>query len=307
MGHSALIKKLLLLRLNQLIRNNNLRVAVHLKRCMSLDEVIEKLRQLGLTEYETQAYLALIQGNKMGAEEIARAADIPVPRVYSVLESLKNLGLIVVIKGRPKRFEIINPEEGLQNLLTIRKRAAEESLRQLEQVCRSVQQVLSPIFWHERLHIRPEDLLESLDSLSAAEERTKKLISDAHYTLDIFTDIFSWFEIIDNDLSNASRRGVKIRVLMNMESSATRETVHRLHRLGIPVRHPRDVHFPVRGTIADASKVVFIIWASPESGDPSRPKYVYRPSFSANEGITAIFQQSFEFRWRQARPPRSHS
>jgi len=268
---------------------------------MSLGEAVEKLRQLGLTEYETQAYLALVQGNRMGAEEIARAADIPVPRVYSVLESLKNLGLIVVIKGRPKRFEIVSPEEGLRNLLAIRKRAAEESLRQLEQACHDVQQVLSPIFWRERLRIRPEDLLESLDSLAVAEERTKTLIMGAHRTLDIFTEIFSWFEAIENELTDAVKRGVKVRVLMNLESPATRKTVRRLRTLGIPARHPVDVRFPVRGTIADASKVVFLIWASPESEGPSHPKYVYRPSFSANEGITAIFQQSFEFRWRQAK------
>ena len=68
----------------------------------------------------------------------------------------------------------------------------------------------------------------------------------------------------------------------------------------ISVRQPSDLKFPVRGTLADSSKVVFLIWASPER-ERGHPRYVYRPSYSANEGIVEIFQQSFEYRWQKGR------
>jgi len=267
---------------------------------MSISEPAEKLRQLGLTEYETQAYLVLVQGTQMSAEEVARAANIPIPRVYGVLESLRDLGLIVIIEGRPKKFEIISPEEGLQNLIKLRKRAAEESLRQLEGTSQEVKEVLSPIFWREKLRIRPEDLLESLDNLAITEKQTKKLIMEARTTLEIFTDIFSWFEGVEKDLKKALSRGVKIRVLMNMEHPITHPIVQKLKTMKISVRQPSDLKFPVRGTLADSSKVVFLIWASPER-KVGHPRYVYRPSFSANEGIVAIFQQSFEYRWQKGK------
>lgn len=263
-------------------------------------EPIEKLRQLGLTEYESQAYLVLVQGTQMNAEEVAKNANIPIPRVYGVLESLRDIGLIVIIEGRPKKFEIISPEEGLQNLLTLRKRAAEDSLRQLEETSQEVKEVLSPIFWREKLRIKPEDLLESLDNLALTEKQTKKLISEAHTTLDIFTDVFSWFKEVEKNLAKAMNRGVKIRVLMNMEHPITHPTVHKLKSMKIDVRQPADLRFPVRGTLTDSSKVVFLIWASPER-NRGHPRYVYRPSFSANEGIVAIFQQSFEYRWQQGK------
>lgn len=270
---------------------------------MTLEEAAQKLRQLGLTEYETQAYLTLVQGNQMSAEEIARSADIPIPRVYGVLESLKLLGLIVILKGRPKKFEIVSPEEGFKQLIDLRKRAAEESLRQLKRTSQSVREFLSPIFWRERLRIRPEDLLEALDSLAMAEARTRELITESNRTLDIFTDIFSWFDTVEEALFDAINRGVKIRVLMDLEHSATRQVAKKLFAQGISVRQPSDLRFPVRGTLADSSKVVFLIWASPE-GRETDPKYVYRPSFSSNEGITVIFQQSFEYRWKQAVKPK---
>lgn len=267
---------------------------------MSLSEPTEKLRQLGLTEYETQAYLVLVQGTQMSAEEVARNANIPIPRVYGVLESLRDLGLIVIIEGRPKKFEIISPDEGLQNLIKLRKRAAEVSLRQLEVTSQEVKEVLSPIFWRERLRIKPEDLLESLDNLALTEKQTKKLITEAQKTLDIFTDIFSWFEDVEKDLKKALARGVKVRVLMNMEHPITHPIVRKLKSMKISVRQPSDLRFPVRGTLTDSSKVVFLIWASPER-NRGHPRYVYRPSFSANEGIVAIFQQSFEYRWQKGK------
>jgi sugar-specific transcriptional regulator TrmB len=267
---------------------------------MSPSEPTEKLRQLGLTEYESQAYLVLVQGTQMNAEEVARNANIPIPRVYGVLESLRDIGLIVIIEGRPKKFEIISPEEGLQNLITLRRRAAEDSLNQLEETSHEVKEVLSPIFWREKLRIKPEDLLESLDNLALTEKQTKKLISEAQTTLDIFTDVFSWFKEVEKNLAKAMDRGVKIRVIMNMEPPITHSTVHKLKSMKIDVRQPADLKFPVRGTLADSSKVVFLIWASPER-NRGHPRYVYRPSFSANEGIVAIFQQSFEYRWQKGK------
>jgi sugar-specific transcriptional regulator TrmB len=268
---------------------------------MSVDAALQKLRQIGLTEYEAQAYFALVQGSQMSAEEVAAKAEIPLPRVYGVLDSLRDLGLIVILKGRPKKFEIVSPKEGFQHLLGIRRRSAEDSLQQLQQICGEVEQVLSPIFWREHLRIRPEDLLEALESLATAETRTKEIIREARHTLDIFTDIFSWFGEVEADLATAAKRGLKVRVLMNKEHPSTRATVQELQAFKIAVRQPRDLRFPVRGTLADGSKVVFLIWAAPE-GNKQGPKYVYRPSFSANEGIVAIFQHSFEFRWQQARP-----
>ncbi len=268
---------------------------------MSTIEPAEKLRQLGLTEYETQAYLVLVQGSQMSAEEIARKANIPIPRVYGVLESLNNLGLIVILKGRPKKFEIISPQEGFQNLIKLRKQAAEESLHQLENTSQEVKEVLSPIFWRQRLRIRPEDLLESLENLAQTEKRTKQLLTEAEKTIDIFTDIFSWFDDVEKDLTKALKRGVTIRVLMNMQHPETQSLIKKLNTMGVSVRQPSDLRFPVRGTLADSSKVVFLIWASP-AGNRRHPRYVYRPSYSANEGIVAIFQQSFEYRWQKGKP-----
>jgi sugar-specific transcriptional regulator TrmB len=267
---------------------------------MSANEPAEKLRQLGLTEYETQAYLVLVEGSQMSAEEIARNAKIPIPRVYGVLDSLRNLGLILILEGRPKKFEIISPDEGLQNLLKLRKKSAEEALHQLEVTSMEVKEVLSPIFWRERLRIRPEDLLEPLENLSLTEKQTKQLIKEAKTSIDIFTDIFNWFDAVDTALKNAIKRGVKIRILMNMQHAETRSTVKKLQTMGIDTRQPKDLRFPVRGTLVDSSKVIFLIWASP-SGKGNQPRYVYRPSFSANEGIVAIFKHSFEYRWQSGR------
>ncbi|MHA2047435.1 MAG: helix-turn-helix domain-containing protein, partial [Candidatus Thorarchaeota archaeon] len=45
------------------------------------DATLKALRQLGLTEYETQAYLALVSGGQMGASDISAKSKVPYSRI----------------------------------------------------------------------------------------------------------------------------------------------------------------------------------------------------------------------------------
>ena len=48
-------------------------------------DLIGKLKGLGLTEYETKAYITLLSLQKAKAAELAEASGIPRSRVYDVL------------------------------------------------------------------------------------------------------------------------------------------------------------------------------------------------------------------------------
>lgn len=68
------------------------------------------LHEIGLSEYESRAYLGVLQSGTTTAKEISEAADIPQSRVYDVLESLESKGFVTVQPGRPKKFGPIEPE-----------------------------------------------------------------------------------------------------------------------------------------------------------------------------------------------------
>jgi len=72
------------------------------------------LRDVGLTEYETLAYLSLLVAGEMTAESVSEASNIPYTKVYSVLDSLHSRGWVEVESGRPRRYYPRPPVDALR-------------------------------------------------------------------------------------------------------------------------------------------------------------------------------------------------
>ncbi|MCG8570854.1 MAG: hypothetical protein MJB14_12010 [Spirochaetes bacterium] len=52
-------------------------------------EIIEKMKELGLNEYEAKAYLGLLKDNPVNGYTLSKNTSIPRSRIYEVLENLK--------------------------------------------------------------------------------------------------------------------------------------------------------------------------------------------------------------------------
>ena len=72
------------------------------------------LREIGLTEYETRAYLFLIETGATTASRISANTDVPYSKIYEVLNSLEKKGWIETRSGRPKRYYPKPPTEALE-------------------------------------------------------------------------------------------------------------------------------------------------------------------------------------------------
>ena len=75
--------------------------------------VDRSLRDIGLTEYESLAYLALVKSGELTAGKISELTSIPYSKVYSVLDSLDRKGWIEVKGGRPRLYYPKSPVEAL--------------------------------------------------------------------------------------------------------------------------------------------------------------------------------------------------
>ena len=71
------------------------------------------LRELGLTDYETRAYLALLEYGVLTASQISENAGVPYSKVYETLASLERKGWIETEQGRPGRHYPKAPSEAL--------------------------------------------------------------------------------------------------------------------------------------------------------------------------------------------------
>ncbi len=90
---------------------------------------VEKLKKLGLSSYEAQAYLALIKLGIANAGEISLHGKIPLGRIYGVLSNLEDSYLIRAQETRPRRYMCIEVTAGLERLSKNKK----EELKQKEE------------------------------------------------------------------------------------------------------------------------------------------------------------------------------
>ena len=72
------------------------------------------LHEVGLTEYETKAYLILLERGVMTASEVSEHGGVPYSKVYETLNSLERKGWVEVERGRPSRYFPKAPSEALE-------------------------------------------------------------------------------------------------------------------------------------------------------------------------------------------------
>ena len=74
-------------------------------------DTLKALKIMGLTDYETRAYLALTSIISGTATELSLVSEVPRSKIYQVLKSLERKGFIEITKGKPLKFNVIPPRE----------------------------------------------------------------------------------------------------------------------------------------------------------------------------------------------------
>lgn len=76
-----------------------------------MDEVVEKLKELGLNSYEAKVYFALLKKYPATGYEISKIADIPQARAYDTLKSLEIQHIVTGSGTKPLTYTPIKPKE----------------------------------------------------------------------------------------------------------------------------------------------------------------------------------------------------
>ncbi|MGB9713436.1 MAG: TrmB family transcriptional regulator [Candidatus Bathyarchaeales archaeon] len=116
------------------------------------EETRRTLREIGLGNYEIEAYAALLESGQMTAVEISKKAKVPYSKVYAVLNLLKSKGWIKSMKGRPSKYYPTPPLEAL----TTAKNMLEEQYKSWE---KHVTNELQPLYEKRELVEHPEILI----------------------------------------------------------------------------------------------------------------------------------------------------
>jgi len=256
------------------------------------------LESLGLSAGESKVYLRLLsQPEGEMLEKVVTAFGIPAPIAEDALKSLTDKGLVKISSNR---VEVVQPRLVIQRILDQRKRTLESQLSHETSVALELEKLLEPVYWENRLGIRPEEIIEPLRDLPDMELRTARILGNATRDASIFAETFGWYEKVRESIFQAHDRGVGMKILMMVKDSSTELRAKELRGLGIQVRHCAEEWYPVRGTLIDDQELVFVVWATKKSEVP-RPIY-FRPNYTKNQGLIRIFRDAFQKRWEEAQP-----
>lgn len=74
-------------------------------------KIMEALKLMGLTDYESDAYIALTSLISAGAADVSRVSKVPRSKIYEILKQLSIKGFVDIERGRPLIYHVVPPSE----------------------------------------------------------------------------------------------------------------------------------------------------------------------------------------------------
>lgn len=113
-------------------------------------ERLQHLHGLGLSEYQGQAYLALLGLGNTDARAVAGQAKVPLGKVYAVLDQLEQKGFVRKTAERPRRFAAVPIADVVEQAHQQQLRRAEELLLSKEELCHLFPTAAVPLLADDR-------------------------------------------------------------------------------------------------------------------------------------------------------------
>jgi sugar-specific transcriptional regulator TrmB len=186
-------------------------------------ELLALLSRLGLNQYESRLYLALLNTGSASASDLSDLANIPRPRTYDVLEKLEKTGFIATQPGRPTKFKALGVIEAFENLKRRKREELDKELQEIDKIAKEL-----------KIKIKTSEPLESVDvsdfvwvlrNRDNIYSRLGEILGGAQKDIIIATTENGLKRKITNYedvLRKAKERGVKIRFIVPRETEHTK-------------------------------------------------------------------------------------
>lgn len=257
---------------------------------MEKRQILETLKRLGLSEYESKAYTTLTLLGPSKATEISKQGDLPQSKIYEILNSLMEKQLIEVFDGRPKEFKAISPEVVFKSLMEEK----EEELKSLRDIISPIISTLRPVSRGEVIEgiwtQKGERSREVLNRLAEMLDRCKK------YAYDITRD-FSYSSMLRESIKSCIRRRVKLfTVSMSPIDESNYYKAKWYHAMNLPIRvFKTDVH--PRILVVDGREVSLRLDANPLG-----KKFKFQSIWSQEPSLVKVFDSYMKNLWKISKP-----
>jgi sugar-specific transcriptional regulator TrmB len=260
------------------------------------------LRDLGLSEYEARAYRALLSASPSTAKDLSRASDVPMGRVYDVLNNLEQRGLArSQAASRPKKYVAVEPEAALDRLLEAKRTELQEQETQYEATVEELETDLDATapaeegFWTAA--VGPEEtaalLIERLDTA------TERVVTVAGGPTPQF-DIGEYGDEVAAAFQRALERGATVSVLLGPDLIRTlpSEVMERYETQLID-----EAGFEVRTTdqVSGSFHLIDDAEACIEVPNPLEPREPFGMIDLKDREFAGDVRETFESRWGEAK------
>ena len=212
------------------------------------------LSDAGLSDREVNAVMVLSTKSSLKASELAKELGTTRLDAYNSLERLQSIGLVKTIADRPMRFSCPPVHEAVSHLIDIRR----EQLQKIESGYEDLKQSVNP--GEDQTNDETSDF--SNPKFAVLKERTHimnridKMANEAESELTLVLGRFGILHLCRssalNSVNDASERGVRIRVLAQLDRRTIR-FFSQLHE-DVEVRHTKDLE--AQGAIMDSSESI---------------------------------------------------
>ncbi len=172
-------------------------------------DVYAALKEYGLTDYETRAFIALITNGISSAKQLSERTKIPYSRIYDVLVNLENIGWVSVISGRPMKYQAERPK-------AVARLAKKQIEAKYERIEVALLEKLDPLYGNQKkvettpIWILNGEITQKIDDLF--------LMVKDEITICFKTPDEPFLESIFDNLLNVIEKQIQIKIIIGREN-----------------------------------------------------------------------------------------
>lgn len=245
-------------------------------------EKIEFLKSLDFSEYESKALASLISLKQATAKQIHEHSDVPQNKLYAILKSFENNGLLASILGESKKYKLIN----LKSFINKKLAEKEEFLKKLKKSS-------------EKIEYLKDNEVQSVFSLIKGQQAVMNKLAEHNpkvekEILGVQRNWKFWGEGI-RAMEKCIKRGVKAR-LIGVINKETEQRAKQWKEIGCNIKkyNPSLGENPLRFTIFD-NKIARITIGKPEIKNPQD----YITIWTKSKPLINILRKQFMQMWKE--------
>jgi sugar-specific transcriptional regulator TrmB len=254
-----------------------------------MEEAIDQLTELGLSNYEARAFWVLVDNGPTTAEEIATGAEIPMGRIYDVLNSLKSQSLVRHDDGRPRTYVPVAGDRAISQLLDQRVAELERRRERYEETATELETYLEAIGNGGTEQSFATSAFHEEGTIELVSERLETATDQVHIAAGSIRIRPELRNMVTDRLFGLLEEDVEVRLLATPDAEFT-EATESLRRAGLELRVSVDAP-EQRFFVIDDAEVLLEVF-HPVSPDELLAGVNFR-----DDAITADLAGTFESLW----------